>query len=251
LAFSHVLSASLHHATRVAMARAATEHLEQPQLTELLNMSSSQLDETSGHATERAGRDEAWREEIMHIPVNQIARFQIPGQQDGASRGELHHFRDMHDNDVAKCFHAWAWTEAQKDMLMIMLKRGLQGMQMHQQMAASMAINSELLWIWMHLGPPLTEKLLSKILLWGCEKFELLYNIKVFHNDFHNRIASQIILQKVEPRIGEIVANHMQDFAATASPEEMAMAAEETTDEEERIESEVLENDSGSDKGDE
>ena len=39
-------------------------------MTELLNMSSSQLDETSGHATERAGRDEAWREEIMHIPVN-------------------------------------------------------------------------------------------------------------------------------------------------------------------------------------
>ena len=112
----------------------------------LLRASSS----TAQSATERAGNDEDWRER----PVGQIGfqipvyRFQLPGQRDGDSLGEIHHFRDMHDNDVAHCFHAWTWTEAEKDMVMIMLKRGRKGNEMHQQMAASMAITSELLWIW-------------------------------------------------------------------------------------------------------
>ena len=183
----------------------------------------------SGHAAEWSGRGEG---SLEKMPVSQIKRLQIPGQQDGDSHGEFRHFRDQHENDVAKCFHAWALTEAQKDMTIIMLKRGLRADTHHHDMAAKMEMNSELLWVWLNLQPPITERMLGEILLRGCQKFEQVYNIKVLNHEYHDLAASMILQTEVEPRTSQILHDHMKDFVDTATPEEMAMAANEDTDEE-------------------
>ena len=183
----------------------------------------------SGHAAEWSGRGEGSFEKV---PMSQIKKLKIPGQQDGDSHGEFRHFRDTNENDVAKCFHAWALTEAQKDMTIIMLKRGLRADRMHQQMAASMEMNSELLWVWLNLQPPITERMLGEILLRGCQKFEQVYNIKVLNHEYHDLAASMTLQTEVEPRTSQILHDHMKDFVDTATPEEMAMAANEDTDEE-------------------
>ena len=53
-------------------------------------------------------------------------------------------------------------------------------------------------------------------------------------------------MRKIKPRINQILAKHMQNFAATASREEMAIATEQSTYEEERIDGEEGKDDSSS-----
>ena len=176
----------------------------------------------SGHAAEWSGRGEGSFEKV---PMSQIKKLKIPGQQDGDSHGEFRHFRDTNENDVAKCFHAWALTEAQKDMTIIMLKRGLRADTHHHDMAAKMEMNSELLWVWLNLQPPMTERMLSEILRQGCQQFEMVYNIKVFNHEFHDLAARVTIMRDIKDCTTRMLFDHMKDFVATATPEEMAMAA--------------------------
>ena len=130
----------------------------------------------SGHAAEWSGRGEG---SLEMVPMSQIQKLKIPGRQDGDSHGEFRQFRDTNDNDVAKCLHAWPLTEAQKDMTIIMLKRGLRADTHHHDMAAKMEMNSELLWVWLNLEPPMTESMLSEILRQGCQQFETVYKLTV------------------------------------------------------------------------
>ena len=200
----------------------------------------------SGHAAEWSGRGEG---SLEKVPMSQIKKLKIPGQQDGDSHGEFRHFRDQHENDVAKCFHAWALTEAQTDMAIIMLKRGLRADRMHQQMAASMEMNSELLWVWLNLQPPMTESMLSEILRQGCQQFEMVYNIKVFDHESHDLAARVTIMRDIKDCTTRILLDHMKDFVATATPEEMAMAAiDDDTDEEALGRCEELQSNSSADE---
>ena len=166
-------------------------------------------------------------DEPIPVRLSEIKQLKIPGQQDGDSHGEFRQFRDTHENDVAKCFHAWQWalTEAQKDMTIIMLKRGLRADTHHHDMAAKMEMNSELLWVWLNLQPPMTESMLSEILRQGCQQFEMVYNIKVFNHEFHDLAARVTIMRDIKDCTTRMLFDHMKDFVATATPEEMAMAA--------------------------
>ena len=189
-------------------------------------------------------------DEPIPVRLSQIKQLKIPGQQDGDSHGEFRQFRDTHENDVAKCFHAWQWTltEAQKDMTIIMLKRRLRADRDHHEMAAAMEINSELLWVWVNLQPPMTERMLSEILRQGCQQFERVYNIKVFNHEFHDMAARVTIQRDIRDCTRRILLDHMKDFVATATPEEMAMATvAEDTDEEALGRCEELQSNSSAD----
>ena len=52
------------------------------------------------------------------------------------------------------------------------------------------------------------------------------------NHEYHDLAASMTIEREVEPRTSQILYHHMKDFVDTATPEEMAMAANEDTDEE-------------------
>lgn len=175
----------------------------------------------SGHAAEWSGRGEG---SLEMVPMSQIQKLKIPGRQSGDCHGEFRQFRDTNDNDVAKCLDAWPLTEAEKDMTIIMLKRGLRADPHHHAMAAQMEMNSELLWVWLNLEPPMTESMLSEILRQGCQQFETVYNIKVFDHAFHDLAARVTIIRDIRDCTRRMLADHMKDFVATATPEELAMA---------------------------
>ena len=70
----------------------------------------------------------------------------------------------------------------------------------------------------------MTESMLSEILRQGCQQFEMVYNIKVFDHEFHDLAARVTSIRNIRDCTIRMLADHMKDFVATATPEELAMA---------------------------